>query len=156
MKRLISYILLAVSFSCLTSSYLFINQQQPQFKFTDTDFNVGATLTRRLFTFTDICQTKLKTGTKTLDSLYKTLVNYPNLKIEVGVYASKPCKTCTSCSPTQSGAETLKAYLIKKGIADSRIVAKGYGLTQPLVKESDKNALVLNARMVIKIIYNKF
>lgn len=153
MKRLTTCILI---FTGILANLAFTTLQQPQFKFTDTNFVVGATLTRRSITYKDVCQTKLTTGIKTLDSLTVMLTNYPNLKIEIGVYAAKPCKMCSTCSPTQNAAETIKAYLVKKGINEKRVLAKGYGLTQPLVNESDKRATLLNARTVIKITYNKF
>lgn len=135
-------------------------QNQPVFRFSDTTFEVGALMTRRNITFSDECKTKLKPS-KTLDSMAALLKNYPNLKIEIGVHAGKPCLSCTSCSPTQNAADAIRAWLVKKGISDKRLLAKGYGQTSPVLEEGNDakqkaKAQKLNERVVFKITYNKY
>lgn len=93
--------------------------------------------------------------------MFILLRDHTNLKIEIGVHAGKPCTTCTTCSPTQNAADAMRNYLIKKGINEKRLLAKGYGQTTALVEETADakqaaKARKLNERVVFKITYNKF
>ncbi|HEY6161012.1 MAG TPA: OmpA family protein [Bacteroidia bacterium] len=150
-------LLLLVILACLGFTR---QEEHPVFKFSDREFEVGSIMTRRSISFTDECKTKLKPS-KTLDSLAKLLSDHLNLKVEIGVHAGKPCTTCSTCSPTQNAANAMLDYLVKKGIDKKRLLAKGYGQTFPLEKETSdakQNARIrkLNERVVFKITYNKF
>ena len=73
-----------------------------------------------------------------LDSLVLFLENNPTLVIEVAQHMD--CrgsdKSCIRLS--QSRAESIVNYLINKGIDPSRLVAKGYGETKPIVLNGKK------------------
>src|SRR5207302_1404994 len=46
----------------------------------------------------------------------------------------------SNMKPSQRRAESVRKYLVKKGVAPSRLLAKGYGLTKPL-KPVDKKKM---------------
>ena len=155
MKRTIPFFLILIGFPGLS-----FQETSPVFKFSDSTFEVGALMTRRSIAFSDECKTKLKPS-KTLDSVFVLLRDHTNLKMEIGVHAGKPCTTCTTCSPTQNAADAMRNYLIKKGISEKRLLAKGYGQTTALAEETADakqaaKARKLNERVVFKITYNKF
>jgi outer membrane protein OmpA-like peptidoglycan-associated protein len=142
-------------------SFFAFRQTAPVFKFSDAEFEVGSLMTRRNIGFTDDCRTRLKPS-KTLDSVVTLLKDHLNLKMEIGVHAGKPCLKCGTCSPTQNAADAILAYLVKKGIDKKRLLAKGYGMANPLLKDAnnqarqDAKAWKTNERVEFKITYNKF
>lgn len=68
----------------------------------------------------------------TLDSLYQILVENPNITIELGSHTDSRGSDTYNQTLSQKRAESCVAYLIAKGIDQTRIVAKGYGESQPL------------------------
>ena len=53
---------------------------------------------------------------------------------------------------SQRRADAVMKFLVKRGIAAERLVAKGYGYTEPLIKEKNKKARAANRRVVFKVI----
>ena len=53
---------------------------------------------------------------------------------------------------SENRAKAVKAYLVKKGIDASRIVAKGYGEAKPIAENDSANGRALNRRTEIQII----
>ena len=47
--------------------------------------------------------------------------------------------------------ESVKKYLISKGIADNRMQTKGYGSLKPLVENTNEDKRKLNRRVEFKI-----
>ena len=132
----------------------FIGTDAPTFKFSDKAFEVGAIMTRRNISFLDDCHSKLKPS-KTVDSLFNFLKTHPNIKVEIQGHSGKPCETCKGCAPSEKAAAAIRMYLIKKGIEQDRVFAKGYGQTMQLITEGGVKAVKVNERIVFKIIYNK-
>ena len=105
-----------------------------------------------------------------LDILVHYLENNPNMKIQIEghtagsapVTATNPAYkhlddqwnfTGTAKKLSKLRAETVKKYLIQKGINQSRVLSTGYGASQKLIpkpKSKDENAL--NMRVEVKII----
>ena len=69
-----------------------------------------------------------------VDDLLKTLKKYPNISIEIGVHADERMPKSFSRCSTCSRAESIKAYLVEKGIAPERLRAKGYQGDKPFLK----------------------
>lgn len=64
----------------------------------------------------------------------------PQRKIEVGGHTDDVGDDASNLSLSQRRAEAVKDYLVKNGVAESRVQAKGYGETQPQVpNDSDIN-----------------
>lgn len=68
----------------------------------------------------------------TLDSLYQILVENPGITIELSSHTDSRGSESYNKTLSQKRAESCVNYLIGKGIAKDRLVAKGYGESKPL------------------------
>lgn len=73
-----------------------------------------------------------------LDRLVQLLKDVPNLKIELSGHTDNTGSASNNLTLSQSRAEAVVNYLVSKGIAKNRLVAKGYGADRPV--ESNKTA----------------
>ncbi len=87
----------------------------------------------------------LATSNKVLDQAVAVLKEFPDLKIEIQGHTddqlykkASNSKFADNLELSQGRAESVRAYFVKKGIDESRIAAKGYGESQPVV---DPNGL---------------
>jgi len=72
-----------------------------------------------------------------LDKLAKILVENPEVRIEIGSHTDSRGTAESNMILSQRRSESVMAYLVKKGIAPSRLVAKGYGESQLINKCAD-------------------
>jgi outer membrane protein OmpA-like peptidoglycan-associated protein len=82
-----------------------------------------------------------------LDAVYDVLVANPKITIEVQGHTDNVGNAAYNQKLSQQRADSVKAYLVKKGIAESRLVSKGYGMTQPLVPNNSEANKALNRRV---------
>ena len=68
-----------------------------------------------------------------LDTLVQTLVDNPKISIELSSHTDSRGKDAYNLKLSQQRAEAAVAYIVSKGIDKSRITAKGYGETRPVV-----------------------
>jgi outer membrane protein OmpA-like peptidoglycan-associated protein len=72
------------------------------------------------------------------------------MKIEIGGHTDNIGSAQSNLRISQSRANAVKIWLLKKGIAEQRLVAKGYGESQPLASNDDEiNGRELNRRIEI-------
>jgi outer membrane protein OmpA-like peptidoglycan-associated protein len=82
-----------------------------------------------------------------LDAVVDVLKKNPEIKIEVQGHTDNVGSPQYNKTLSNSRANAVKDYLVRKGIARDRLTAKGYGLEKPLVpNDSDKNR-ALNRRV---------
>lgn len=74
-----------------------------------------------------------------LDGLVETLTENDNLTIELGAHTDYRGSDESNQDLAQRRAQSVVDYLIKKGIAEDRLVAKGYGESQPKVITEEIN-----------------
>jgi outer membrane protein OmpA-like peptidoglycan-associated protein len=72
-----------------------------------------------------------------LDKLVKILVDNPEVRIEIGSHTDSRGTAQSNIILSQRRSESVMAYLQSKGIAATRLVAKGYGETQLINKCAD-------------------
>ncbi len=95
--------------------------------------------------------TLLPTSNKTLDKAVAVLKEFPDLKMEIqGHTDDQPFKGASdkfsdNMGLSQGRAESVRAYLVSKGIEDSRLTARGYGETVPVVSPTGLKGGQLNA-----------
>ncbi|MBA3541845.1 MAG: OmpA family protein [Deltaproteobacteria bacterium] len=104
---------------------------------------------------------------KVLDKAVAVLAEFKNIKLEIqGHTDDQPLaktnkKFADNTALSQGRAETVKAYMVKKGIEESRLVAKGYGESAPIENPADLKGAKLNAariknrRVEFKLITNE-
>ncbi|UYZ62180.1 OmpA family protein [Hymenobacter weizhouensis] len=71
-----------------------------------------------------------------LDKLVQTLNDNPNITIELSSHTDSRGKEAYNQQLSQRRAESAVAYIISKGITPSRITARGYGETRPVLKNA--------------------
>ncbi len=71
-----------------------------------------------------------------LDNLVETLNDNPNIVVELGSHTDSRATDAYNLNLSERRAQSVVNYLIEKGIARDRLVAKGYGESQP--KRVDK------------------
>ncbi len=72
-----------------------------------------------------------------LDKLVELLNDNPEIKIEMGSHTDSVATEEYNMDLSQRRAESTVNYLIKKGIATERLVAKGYGESKPIARNTN-------------------
>jgi outer membrane protein OmpA-like peptidoglycan-associated protein len=72
-----------------------------------------------------------------LDKLVQVLNDNPEIKIEMGSHTDSVASFDYNIALSQRRADATVQYLIRKGIAPERLVAKGYGESQPIARNSN-------------------
>ena len=72
-----------------------------------------------------------------LDKLVEVLNDNPEIKIEMGSHTDSVGSVEFNINLSQRRAQSTVNYLIKKGIAPERLVAKGYGKSKPIARNTN-------------------
>ncbi|MDL5050890.1 OmpA family protein [Oscillatoria amoena NRMC-F 0135] len=86
-----------------------------------------------------------------LDRLVQILKDNPTLEIDLGGHTDNVGNPNALLNLSQERVATVKSYLVKNGIHGSRITGKGYGASQPLVKNDTEEHRRMNRRVEFKI-----
>ncbi|NSW45430.1 MAG: OmpA family protein [Bacteroidales bacterium] len=87
-----------------------------------------------------------------LNNLYEALKAKPNLVIEIAGHTDNIGTFEHNLKLSQERANSVKKYLVSKGISDVRIVAKGYADTQPIASNNTEEGRAKNRRTEVRII----
>jgi peptidoglycan-associated lipoprotein len=74
-----------------------------------------------------------------LDKLLDVLTDNPEIKIELGSHTDSVGSVEYNVNLSQRRAQSTVNYLIKKGIAPERLVAKGYGESKPIARNTNRD-----------------
>lgn len=85
-----------------------------------------------------------------LDRVAEALVNNPTVRVEVAGHTDNSGSVATNRRLSQSRANSVRAYLISKGVDGSRVTAAGYGPDQPKVANTSAAARAENRRVELK------
>lgn len=75
---------------------------------------------------------------------------YPEANMEVSGHTDNRGKDAYNQKLSEKRAASVKAYLVKKGVASGRISAKGYGKTKPVADNKTKEGRAANRRAEIR------
>ncbi|AWM33865.1 OmpA family protein [Hymenobacter nivis] len=75
-----------------------------------------------------------------LDTLVQTLVDNPKINIELSSHTDQRGKDAYNLKLSQRRAEAAVDYIVSKGIARTRITARGYGETRPIIAKPTSEA----------------
>jgi OOP family OmpA-OmpF porin len=89
---------------------------------------------------------------KELDELVSFMKNKETIRIEIGGHTDNVGKDADNLKLSQQRAESVKNYLVKKGIAVARIMAKGYGASQPVADNAIDKGRQMNRRTVVRVL----
>lgn len=82
-----------------------------------------------------------------LNKAYNTLVAYPDLKVEIQGYTDNIGKAISNQKLSQKRADAVKVWLVKKGIVNTRLTAKGYGESNPIANNNTEEGRQKNRRI---------
>ncbi|MFI5221123.1 MAG: OmpA family protein [Bacteroidia bacterium] len=86
-----------------------------------------------------------------LDALAQMLVENSSFAFRIEGHTDNVGKSADNLLLSQQRAEAVKLYLVNKGVADSRITAKGYGDTRPVVSNETAAGKAKNRRVDMTI-----
>jgi outer membrane protein OmpA-like peptidoglycan-associated protein len=92
------------------------------------------------------------TSFKSLDDMADFMKLKSTMIIEIAGHTDNIGDSTYNKALSQARAEAVRLYLIKKGIAAERLVAKGYGDEQPIADNDDEEGRQKNRRTEIRII----
>lgn len=99
----------------------------------------------------DFNSAELTSGARTiLDRIAQALVQYPDVNIEVAGYTDSVGNDAYNLRLSQARANAVRDYLISKGVAASRLSAKGYGEADPIASNDTEEGRERNRRVVLK------
>ncbi len=87
-----------------------------------------------------------------LDRLYNVLNSNPGIKVEISGHTDNVGSDEYNNILSQSRSESVKDYLVKKGINAGRIISKGYGKSNPVATNDTEEGRQLNRRVEFKIL----
>ncbi len=89
---------------------------------------------------------------KVLDELVEYLKRKDDEKIEIGGHTDNVGKADANIILSTNRANTVRAYLLTKGIAPERVTSKGYGMTVPVAENDTAEGRSLNRRTEVKVL----
>ena len=89
---------------------------------------------------------------KVVDELAEYLKRKEDERIEVGGHTDNVGKPDANQILSTNRANTVRAYLLTKGIAPDRVTAKGYGSSMPVAENTTAEGRGLNRRTEVKIL----
>ena len=89
-----------------------------------------------------------------LNRLVDLLTVVPNLKIEISGHTDNTGSESLNLKLSKERAESVKTYLLGKGIAANRLESVGYGSSRPVDSNSTSEGRKMNRRTEYEIIAN--
>ena len=88
----------------------------------------------------------------TLDGAAETLNKFTDINAEVAGHTDSTGADAYNMSLSDKRAKSVKDYLIGKGVSAARLSSKGFGETQPIADNSNKQGRAMNRRVVLNVI----
>jgi outer membrane protein OmpA-like peptidoglycan-associated protein len=86
-----------------------------------------------------------------LENLVKLLQRFKKLKIEVQGHTDSDADEDYNMQLSLSRANSVRAYLIAKGVDPSRVTARGFGESQPIAPNTTQAGKQLNRRVMVQV-----
>ena len=113
----------------------------------DDVVKIGVPIVLEGITF-DVNKTTIKPESEaTLMKALKTLTTYPEILVEIGGHTDSDGSAKSNYKLSLGRAESVKAWLVSKGIDPSRISTKGYGEDKPIADNKTKEGKAKNRRI---------
>jgi len=94
----------------------------------------------------------LRKSFRTLNKAVKVLNDYPDVMLEIGGHTDNRGKAEYNLELSQKRADSVREYLINKGIAADRLTAVGYGMDKPLTSNKTRRDRAKNRRTEFTLI----
>ncbi len=96
--------------------------------------------------------TILPTSYSVLDEAVKLLRDNPKVRIEIQGHTDSVGSETSNLLLSQARAESVRSYLVSRGIDPARIIAKGFGESMPIADNATKDGRALNRRIEFLIL----
>ena len=93
-----------------------------------------------------------KKSYKDLDKIVAIMNEYSYINFGIDGYTDNTGKAKSNLKLSQKRADAVKSYFVSKGIAESRLNAKGFGIENPIASNKTSKGRSLNRRVEIKLI----
>ncbi len=90
-------------------------------------------------------------GRSTLDGVAETFKGQSGLRMEIAGHTDSVGSDAYNILLSQQRAEAVRAYLIEKGVTETRLTAVGYGEVEPLASNDTEEGRSSNRRMEFRI-----
>jgi outer membrane protein OmpA-like peptidoglycan-associated protein len=90
------------------------------------------------------------TSLRELTEIVEYMNQYKEIKLEIDGHTDNVGKAASNQVLSEKRAESVKAALIKRGISSDRLIAKGYGMDQPVEDNSTSAGRARNRRVEFK------
>jgi len=80
------------------------------------------------------------------------LANYPEMNIEIAGHTDNKGSIENNMKLSQDRANSVLVYLMDKGIDENRMIAKGYGSSEPIETNDTEEGRLKNRRVAFKIL----
>ena len=87
-----------------------------------------------------------------LNELHEYLLRKKSVIIEIAGHTDNVGDSLTNLKLSRARAESVKTFLVKKGIEENRIKPKGYGESQPIADNNTEAGRKLNRRTEVRIL----
>ena len=91
-------------------------------------------------------------SSESLDKVVNAMSEYDQLRIEIQAHTDNMGEASYNLSLSEKRANSVRDYLIAKGVAANRMEVKGYGETQPISDNSTRDGRAKNRRVELKVI----
>lgn len=112
---------------------------------------VAQTTSLRGVTFLANASVLTDEGRATLDAVAETLRTQPDLKVEIAGHTDSVGSEAYNTLLSQQRADAVRAYLVGKGIEESRMKAVGYGELEPITSNDTEEGRRANRRVEFRI-----
>jgi OOP family OmpA-OmpF porin len=92
----------------------------------------------------------LKESEVVLDRVAEVLKAHPEVKVEVGGHSDSDGKESANLNLSTKRANSVRDYLLKKGVPADQMTAKGYGESQPIADNKTPEGKAKNRRVELK------
>jgi len=92
-------------------------------------------------------------ATRTLDAVGEVAQRYPDLRLEIGGHTDAVGSDAFNQRLSEARAEAARTYLIDRfDLAPNRLVARGYGESQPVASNEERSGRALNRRVEFRVL----
>jgi outer membrane protein OmpA-like peptidoglycan-associated protein/tetratricopeptide (TPR) repeat protein len=103
--------------------------------------------------FFDVNKFELKPESQgELDKIVQLMKDNPALKIQISGYTDNVGKPADNLSLSNNRAKAVVNYLVSKGITSKKLLAKGFGETQPIADNNTEEGRARNRRTEMKVV----
>lgn len=90
-----------------------------------------------------------------MNDVVDIMKNNPSYNLDIKGYTDSQGKEASNLKLSQKRAAAVKAYLVKKGIDESRLYSEGYGEADPVADNKTSKGRALNRRVALKVEFTK-